>query len=298
MTDGAQDRRTDVDREIVLDIWHLSLGFARETPAGVDRVDMSFAAHFLTADIPNRKALLLTPLGPRAVRVAGARRIFEGVQTHWRRDRATGVRWRPRARAQRAGGALSTANIVARVFAERAHRAFRTGGGAALLHCATWRYITGIGTNAVYLNVSQYPLSAPSYFRWLRERPDVKPVFMIHDLLPIEYPEFFRPESVERHRRRLSVFAKIAAGAIVSTQEVADALLAYAPTARPKDHPIARSATARLTDISSAARTRRGLAARPYFVICGTIESRVRTTCCSSTCGANSDDYWDPPPPS
>src|SRR5882672_6516457 len=84
MSDRAQDRHTNVDREIVLDIWHLSLGFARETPAGVDRVDMSFAAHFLTADIPNRKALLLTPLGPRAVRVAGARRIFEGVQTHWR----------------------------------------------------------------------------------------------------------------------------------------------------------------------------------------------------------------------
>src|SRR5437763_8179201 len=83
MTD-AVDRRTGVDREIVLDIWHLSLGFARETPAGVDRVDMSFAAHFLTADVPNRKALLLTPFGPRAVRVAAARRIFEGVQTHWR----------------------------------------------------------------------------------------------------------------------------------------------------------------------------------------------------------------------
>src|SRR6266550_8121583 len=84
MTENAQGQRTEIDREIVLDIWHLSLGFARETPAGVDRVDASYAAHFLTADLPNRKALLLTPLGPRAVRVAAARRIFEGVQTHWR----------------------------------------------------------------------------------------------------------------------------------------------------------------------------------------------------------------------
>src|SRR6201993_167082 len=227
MTDSAQDRRTNVDREIVLDIWHMSLGVSRETPAGVDRVDMSFAAHFLTADLPNRKALLLTPLGPRAVRVAGARRIFEGVQTHWRETEQPEMDG-SLARVRDALAGLSPPKIsLQKAFSRKARRAFTAGGGAALLHCATWKHITGIGSNAVYLNVSQYPLSAPRYFRWLRERPDIKPVFMIHDLLPIEYPEFFRPESVERHRRRLSVFAKIAAGAIVSTQEVPDALLAY-----------------------------------------------------------------------
>ena len=83
MTEATSSRRTGVDREIVLDICHLSLGFWRETPAGVDRVDASFAAHFLSADAPNRKALLFTPLGPRAIPVADARRIFEGVQIHW-----------------------------------------------------------------------------------------------------------------------------------------------------------------------------------------------------------------------
>ena len=83
MTESAPRRPTGVDREIVLDICHLSLGFWRETPAGVDRVDASFAAHFLSADDPNRKALLFTPLGPRAIPIADARRIFEGVQIHW-----------------------------------------------------------------------------------------------------------------------------------------------------------------------------------------------------------------------
>src|SRR5215469_14744408 len=72
------------DREIVLDICHLSLGFWRKTPAGVDRVDASFAAHFLAAGAQNRKALLFTPLGPRAVPIAVARRIFDSVQSHWR----------------------------------------------------------------------------------------------------------------------------------------------------------------------------------------------------------------------
>jgi glycosyltransferase involved in cell wall biosynthesis len=274
MTSGAKDRRTDVAREIVLDIWHLSLGFARETPAGVDRVDMSFAAHFLTADLPNRKALLLTPLGPRAVRVAGARRIFQGVQTHWREtgqpETDDGL-----ARVRSALAGLSPSQrSPQKAFSRKAYQAFRAGAGAALLHCATWRQITGIGTNAVYLNVSQYPLSAPSYFRWLRARPDVKPVFMIHDLLPIEYPEFFHPESIKRHRRRLSVFAKIAAGAIVSTQEVADALLAYLERLGRKTIPLLVQPLPVSPTFHQPREHDDELAARPYFVVCGTIEPR------------------------
>ncbi len=274
MTDSAQDRRTDVDREIVLDIWHLSLGFARETPAGVDRVDMSFAAHFLTADVPNRKALLLTPLGPRAVRVAGARRIFEGVQTHWREtERPKADSALVRVRDALAGLSPSRRSPL-QGFHRKTYQAFRAGTGAALLHCATWRQITGIGTNAIYLNVSQYPLSAPSYFRWLRVRPDVKPVFMIHDLLPIEYPEYFHPESVKRHHRRLSVFAKIAAGAIVSTQEVADGLLTYIERLGRKTIPLLVQPLPVSPTFHQPREHDEGLAARPYFVICGTIEPR------------------------
>src|SRR5215475_4010437 len=77
-------RPTRLDREIVLDIYHLSLGFWRKTPAGVDRVDASFAAHFLSVSAANRKGFLCTPLGPRAVPAADGRRVVEGVQCHWR----------------------------------------------------------------------------------------------------------------------------------------------------------------------------------------------------------------------
>ena len=276
MTETASSGRTEVDREIVLDICHLSLGFWRETPAGVDRVDASFAAHFLSADVPNRKALLFTPLGPRAIRVADARRIFEGVQIHWgetkrsEEDEAfTRVREAlfalPPARSQRPQKAAISHGLT---------DALRVGVRAARLHAGTWPQIAAIGTNAVYLNVSQYPLSRPSYFRWLRGRPDVKPVFMIHDLLPIEYPEFFRPDSIERHTRRLKVFAKIAAGAIVSTPAVAEALLSYLKGLGRETMPL----LIRPPPVSQVFHKPRehdeGLAAQPYFIICGTIEPR------------------------
>jgi len=265
-----------VDREIVLDICHLSLGFWRETPAGVDRVDASFAAHFLSADNPNRKALLFTPLGPRAIPIADARRIFEGVQIHWgetkrsEEDRAfcrvrDALMALPPSRPRRPQNAA--------IF-YRFGKVLRVGAKAAILHFGAWGRIAAIGANAVYLNVSQYPLSSPSYFRWLQERPDVKPVFMIHDLLPIQYPEFFHPASVKRHARRLSVFAKIAAGAIVSTPAVADALLAYLKRLGRKTLPLLIQALPASPTFHRPREHDEGLAARPYFIICGTIEPR------------------------
>ena len=265
-----------VDREIVLDICHLSLGFWRETPAGVDRVDASFAAHFLSADDPNRKALLFTPLGPRAIPIADARRIFEGVQIHWGETKRS-EEDRAFCRVRDALMALPPSQPRrpqnATIF-YRFGKVLRVGAKAAILHFGAWGRIAAIGANAVYLNVSQYPLSSPSYFRWLQERPDVKPVFMIHDLLPIQYPEFFHPASVKRHARRLSVFAKIAAGAIVSTPAVADALLAYLKRLGRKTLPLLIQALPASPTFHRPREHDEGLAARPYFIICGTIEPR------------------------
>ena len=275
MTESAP-RPTGVDREIVLDIFHLSLGFWRETPAGVDRVDASFAAHFLSADDPNRKALLFTPLGPRAIPIADARRIFEGVQIHWGETKRS-EEDRAFCRVRDALMALPPSQPRrpqnAAIF-YRFGKVLRVGAKAAILHFGAWGRIAAIGANAVYLNVSQYPLSSPSYFRWLQERPDVKPVFMIHDLLPIQYPEFFHPASVKRHARRLSVFAKIAAGAIVSTPAVADALLAYLKRHGRKTLPLLIQALPASPTFHRPREHDEGLAARPYFIICGTIEPR------------------------
>ena len=274
MTEATSSRRTGVDREIVLDICHLSLGFWRETPAGVDRVDASFAAHFLAADVPNRKALLFTPLGPRAIPTTDARRIFESVQVHWgETKRSEEDRTFRRVRDALTGPPSqlrSPQTALSRSFGE----ALKVRAKAALLHAAALGQTVSIGTDAVYLNVSQYPLSIPTYFRWLQKRPDIKPVFLIHDLLPIEYPEFFHPDSVRRHARRLNVFAKIAAGAIVSTPTVADALLTYIDRLGRKTLPLLVQPLPVSPTFHEPREHEERLAAHPYFIICGTIEPR------------------------
>ncbi len=279
MSEGERGPGARLDREVVLDICRLATRLMRLTPNGIDRVDASFAAHFLAADVPHRKALLLTPLGPRAIRVSAARDIFEGVQTQWReRERPEADRAFLRVRAALAGlpppHTTSPQTSSQDSLSRRFGRALITGPRAALLYASAWTQMEAIGANAVYLNVCQFPLWVPSYFRWLRKRPDVKPVFMIHDLLPIEHPEFFRPHESRRHVRRLRVLAQIAAGAIVSTPAIADALLAYLGGLGRKTIPL----LVQPLPVSPTFHERRehdeALAARPYFVICGTIEPR------------------------
>jgi glycosyltransferase involved in cell wall biosynthesis len=279
MSEGEHGAGPGLDREVVLDICRLATRLMRLTPNGIDRVDASFAGHFLAADVPNRKGLLFTPLGPRAIRASAARDIFEGVQTQWReRERPEFDRAFLRVRAALAGLPSPRATSPPTSLRESPSRLFqrtlRTGLRAALLHASAWTRMEAIGADAVYLNVCQFPLWVPSYFRWLRKRPDVKPVFMIHDLLPIEHQEFFRPHESRRHVRRLRVLAQIAAGVIVSTPAVADALLAYLHRLGRKTMPL----LVQPLPVSPIFHERRehdeALAARPYFVICGTIEPR------------------------
>jgi glycosyltransferase involved in cell wall biosynthesis len=274
-----------LDREVVFDISLLPWRLFRATPTGIDRVNASFATRFLAADAPNRKALLFTPLGPRAIHGRAARRIFENVQNHWREEE------RPEAGSEFLRVRAALADPASRPIRSRrlssppsfrrlkqpleaGARSLKAGARAALFHTCAWAQMAPIATNAVYLNVCQWPLAVPSYFRWLQKRPDVKPVFMIHDLLPIEHPEFFRPKQLGIHLRKLDVVAQLGAGAIVATATVAEALLAHLAKLGRNTMPIIVAPPPVSSTFCQPREHDEELAARPYFIICGTIEPR------------------------
>ena len=62
-----------------------------------------------------------------------------------------------------------------------------------------------IPEGAIYLNVAQHGFEYPALFRWLDARPDVAPVFLAHDLLPLDFPEYFRPGYKALFRRRFEL---------------------------------------------------------------------------------------------
>ncbi|MFM7423355.1 MAG: glycosyltransferase family 4 protein, partial [Alphaproteobacteria bacterium] len=56
------------------------------------------------------------------------------------------------------------------------------------------------------------------------KRKGVKFIPLVHDLIPVNFPEYSHPSGVKRHMRRIAAFAGLADGIIVNSQATADDL--------------------------------------------------------------------------
>ncbi|WOJ90538.1 glycosyltransferase family 1 protein [Methylocapsa polymorpha] len=260
---------------VAYDITRLATRVLNVTPNGIDRIDFAFARHFLGSAQQDCSAIMMTLLGPRAIPVEGARDIVDGIAVHWGEDEKPDQdeSYRRIAGWIRGGGAkLVGAQRVARGRSGRAAGVFRWIGQHGFPFGRS--PAAALPKGARYLNASQFPLWIPRYFRWLNQRPDVKAVFFIHDLLPIETPEYFRKAEYERHLRRLENLARFGAGAIVTTRVVKDALDRHLRTLGRTNMPILVAPIPVAPIFHRRGEADATLADHPYFVACGTIEPR------------------------
>ena len=126
---------------------------------------------------------------------------------------------------------------------------------------------------SVYLNVGHMGIGVPGYGQWLK-RLGVKPVFLVHDLIPISHPEYCAPEAKERHVARMETVLNHGAGVITNSQASLDALHDFA-IQRGLSLPPAVAALLGVDLID--ARMAQGMARPmpgPYFVVVSTIEGR------------------------
>ena len=102
-------------------------------------------------------------------------------------------------------------------------------------------------------------------------RQALRPVFFLHDLIPMTHPEYCRPGEADKHRRRLDTMLHAGAALVMNSSATRDVLLRYAQThALPvPPHTVALLAAGMLARTDDA----RPLA-EPYFVMLGTIEPR------------------------
>jgi glycosyltransferase involved in cell wall biosynthesis len=101
----------------------------------------------------------------------------------------------------------------------------------------------------------------------------MRSVFFIHDLLPLQSPEFFRPAERQRHLRRLKTLARYGDAAIVSTRITREALMDQLSVIGRRDMPVL-VAPPPVESLFTVEPAPRGQDARPYFVMVGTIEPR------------------------
>ena len=124
---------------------------------------------------------------------------------------------------------------------------------------------------SVYLLVSHHHLEKPGLIARLKTRSQARFVCLIHDLIPIEFPEYARPGQGANHLRRIETAAAFADALIVNSAATGEALRPYLD--RAGRAPLVLNAPFG-TDLSAAAAIGAPRIGRPYFVYVGTIEAR------------------------
>jgi glycosyltransferase involved in cell wall biosynthesis len=127
----------------------------------------------------------------------------------------------------------------------------------------------------VYLNIAQYGLEYPLLFNWLKKHPSIKPIFFIHDLLPIDYREYFPPHTKKIFIRRFETIKNFAAGIITSSHQnklrIEQEFSSYNKL-MPKIFSLHLPSP--LTGIEPDANLMVDLKDKNYFILIGTIEPR------------------------
>lgn len=206
------------ERSVVFDLTHLVSRLPKRPTSGIDRIDLAYATHF-AGDCTGTMAHygLRKPHLIPAVEAASLVRLSRSL---WDSDEAAGgeefqavrewlaaspVEGRPKPAWRRARGGVA-GTLVRRLQQARGR----------LLH--DWRL--ALPDRAVYLNVAQHLFEHQIFFRWIAARDDLRAVFMIHDLLPLDYPEYFSAPNLGIFRRRIATALNHAHAFLVSTSAV------------------------------------------------------------------------------
>ena len=250
-------------RPIVYDATHLvSLGEAANV-AGIGRLDVAFARHF--AAHPRLACGAHYGFrGPHVLAPARLARILADVAPAAPDDSAEWTRLRDWLLGAAPADCAPTPMRPRKASSELLWRApLRLANDAP----------RALPPSALYLNIAQHACEFPALFKWLARRPDMRAVFFVHDLLPLDRPEFFRPGYGPLFRRRIDTILRHADALLTTSLAVAERLereIAARGAARVPIHVEPPPST--LADTSE---TRdEALARLDYFVLVSTLEPR------------------------
>jgi glycosyltransferase involved in cell wall biosynthesis len=257
---------------VLFDIGRIFIRGSRFSPTGIDRVVVAYARWLL--DQPDIELQPVLTFGGRLLGLP--RRMLERTI---RQNEAFG---RMRNDGDAPGPAWGALQHALSVGADRASPLRARPVAHQLPQRARWHLnIAGRGLanlrpvratpGGVYLNVSHTGLDQPRVLARLAER-GMAPVVMVHDLIPIYFPEYCAPGAEARHQRRMAEVIEHARLVITNSATTASELADYAAVLGRKTPAIEVAPlgieTAFFDDAQAWA------PARPYFVCVGTLEAR------------------------
>jgi glycosyltransferase involved in cell wall biosynthesis len=123
---------------------------------------------------------------------------------------------------------------------------------------------------ALLLNTGHSGLERVGYGASL-QRIQAKPVFLLHDLIPITHPEYCREGEAARHARRIETMLSCGAAVVANSQSTLDELGRYAAGRKTI---LPRAVAAPLAPALLPPSAQNAPLTVPYFVVLGTIEGR------------------------
>jgi len=147
---------------------------------------------------------------------------------------------------------------------------FRAGFVRLALRAFPFARTTPREKGLIYLNVGHTGLDEPSLGAWI-VRAGVRPIFLVHDLIPLLHPEFCRAGEQQKHRRRMINVLRNAAGVIGNSEATLRDLAAFAEA---EDLRMPPAIAAQIGGPPVPTQVAPRHFDRPHFVTVGTIEGR------------------------
>jgi glycosyltransferase involved in cell wall biosynthesis len=246
---------------LLLDISRLIWRTPRLGPSGIDRIEFEYARHFLAPGAARPAYGVINFFGWLiAISPAGAQRFLQDLAARWEGSHAQSLEGPHRTRGTPAPWAIYLRLVTS-----------AWSGSFWLRH-----KLRGHGGVPVFLVVSHHHLSRDATVPRIRRAFGARCVCFLHDLIPIEYPEYFRAGWEERGWRISANAARHYDAVIVNSAATAAAFQRYLD-ARP-ENAIPPPVRVALPGIRAFAPPKPAVApgatALPYFVVLGTIEPR------------------------
>jgi glycosyltransferase involved in cell wall biosynthesis len=261
-------------RPIAYDVTHVVSRMAARALTGIDRIDLAYCCHYAAVSDTDVMAAFCRTMEPRVVGAAMLQKIAQKAKKASRESVTLSADNNFLSVKQWLEGAAPNRETARAPRSPRLSVRDRLTAQYWQAHCRVTRSTQLVPRDAVYLNIAEHWLEYPRYFDWLGSRPDVAAVFFVHDLLPFDYPEYFRPDYDAIFRRRFETLAKFGTAFIVSTQVVRDRLRDALAATRSGAAPIYVAALPSPLATADDDATEALPPAHPYFLLVSTIEPR------------------------
>ena len=233
---------------ILFDVSRLVSRAGRETPTGIDRVELAYAEHLIAGSTP-LSFTMITALGGFGMLPQAMAKEYLLV--------LAGA-WREAGSPQRIPQAKRLARMLRTAALWRGERALRGQCGSGIDRVA-------------YMLVSHHHLEKRRAIARLKRQTRACFVCLIHDLIPIEFPEYALPGQNDKHRRRIETAAALADAVIVNSTVTREGFAPYLARAG-RAPPVVVAPFG--VDLPAASPAEPSSVEPPYFVCVGTIEAR------------------------